>query len=79
MKSLYTFNEIIDKINSHDYNTEMMLQHLIVRYKELENERDESRRQARCVRAFYEGQFLPLGDDGMFIEGWRFSWEEGSE
>jgi len=49
MKSLYTFNEIIDKINSNDYNAEMMLQHLIVRYKELEKERDEARQEVKTI------------------------------
>jgi len=70
MKSLYTFNEIIDKINSHDYNTEMMLQHLIVRYKELEKERDEAREEAETFREISEHRELR---DGLF------PWEEGTE
>ena len=36
MKNLYTYKEIKDKINSGDYNAEMLLQHLLLRYEELE-------------------------------------------
>ena len=66
MKSLYTFGEIIDKVNSNDYNAEMMLQHLIVRFAELEQERDEARRSAEtlilAVPKELRNGFLPWGE-----------------
>jgi len=71
MKSLYTFNEITDKINSNDYNAEMMLQHLIVRYKELEKERDEARRSAETLIKMWIPRELRYG--------FPLPWEEGTE
>lgn len=38
MKNLYTYKEIKDKIKSNDYNAEMLLQHLLLRYEEIEKE-----------------------------------------
>ena len=75
-----TFNKgesLFDAITAHEIG--LTLDSAIERLQTLEQERDEARREARCVRAFYEGQFLLLGDDGMFVGGWRFSWEKGSE
>lgn len=69
MKSLYTFEEIIDKVNSNDYNAEMMLQHFIVRYAELEKKLVEARIEADIVRSFLDADYAR----------WTFPWEEGNE
>lgn len=69
MKNLYTYKQIKDKIETCDYSSEMLLMHLLLRYEELEKERDEARREAEMVRDYpkYKHKF-----------GWVFSWEEDS-
>ena len=71
MKNLYTYKEIKDKIKSNDYNAEMLLMHLLLRYEEIENERDEARELAVKLREYYEGEPDSLDD--------LFPWEKGTE
>lgn len=53
MKNLYTYKEIKEKIKSNDYNSEMLLMHLLLNFEKLEQERDEAREEAEIVRALY--------------------------
>ena len=71
MKNLYTYKEIKDKIKSNDYNAEMLLQHLLLNFEEIERGRDKARELAVQLREYYEGD--PEFSDDLF------PWEKGIE